>query len=118
MVRCASGARTYYRVVITSAAPPNNLVLDKQLGGHTILANYSTTYVANAYIELYVQGQGTATTLTVIYNGAVFGPFVDNGGSAINSGSPGPDYSSTAVGNRFDDWEGGEWEPDAIAFRH
>lgn len=109
MVRCASGARTYYRVIITSAAPPNNLVLDKQVSGaHSVLANYSTTYSASTYIELYVEGQGTSTTLTVIYNGVTFGPFVDSGGSAINSGYAGLAYSSTAAGARWDDWEGGE----------
>src|SRR5262245_16725233 len=66
-VRCASAARTYYRVVMVSAGA-NNLSLHRNVAGSvSLLAQYTVTYSANAYLELRAQGQGTATTLTTIY---------------------------------------------------
>lgn len=108
-VRCDTASRSKYRLVIADSA----WELGRNSPGFTSLASGTTTYVADAVLELRVVGTGTSTVLTVIYNGSTLSTFSDNGGSALNSGSAGISYSSEALGS-LDNWVGAELLADPV----
>jgi hypothetical protein len=97
LVRCASGARTYYRLVIDANgawATTKNVA-----GSSTSLASGTTTYSAGAVIKLSITG----TTLVSTYNGVQLDSRTD---SSIASGSPGIAYSASVTTCILDDWTG------------
>lgn len=97
IVRCASAARTYYRIVINS---DGEWELLKQVAGTgTALASGTTTYVAGAVLKLSAIG----TTITSTYNGSQIDTRTD---SSIASGSPGIALSSNITSGNIDDWVG------------
>lgn len=114
-----SGVDTRYRLVVCGGGGGNNGLAE--LGrfianSYTMLAQYTGffNFVTGARLTLRVTGQGTSTILSTIYNGESFGTYNDNSGSALNTGQPGIAYSSEVIGtNKWDDWEGGIWTPDA-----
>ena len=96
-VRCASGARTFYRLVIDNAG---NWEMGKMVAGtFTSLATGTTTYSAGALIKLSAIG----TTITSTYNGSQIDSRTD---SSISSGSPGVSYSSFITTPSLDNWVG------------
>ena len=99
-VRCATGSRTYYRVVING---DGEWELAKLVTGtFTSLASGTTTYSAGAIIRLESQ----STTLRAYYNGSQLGTDVTD--SAIATGRAGVSYSSPAVSASLASWEGGD----------
>lgn len=104
LVRCSTSARTYYTVVMDSAAS-NNIELAKMVAGtYTTLSGWprTITYVAGATLKLSITG----TTITVTYNGAAVG--ADTTDSSIASGRWGVRFSSSDSGPSMDDFAGGE----------
>lgn len=102
-LRCASGARTYYRVIICDGSSTNNVGISKQIAGsYTNLGFRSQTFAANGVLYAEIVG----TTLQVKWNGTNLGAsFTD---SSIASGSPGVSLSSNLFTAILDDWEGGD----------
>lgn len=97
IVRCASGARTYYRLVINALG---GWTLGKNEGGSfSSLASGTTTYSAGAILKLSAIG----TTITSTYNGTQLDSRTD---TSISSGSPGISLSSVIVTGSVDDWVG------------
>ena len=111
--RTSDASTEMYRAVISAGG---HIELGKFKPGFSLLHDYSgVSYVAGAVLELRVEGVGTATLLTVIYNGVTIGTHNDNGGSAIDGPNyPGIAYSSDSGGvasaKIIDNWDGGEFE--------
>lgn len=108
VVRADSASRSKYRLVMVDSDVPstNAIELSRFDPSYTVLQQFTASLVADAVLELQVTGTGTATVLTVIYNGVTLGTYADNGGSALSGGSPGITYSSLLAGCTLDDWEG------------
>ncbi len=102
-VRGSKTALTMYRFAIDHNATINWEVLKAVGGTFTSLATGLQAFTDGDTFRLSVNG----STITVSLNGA--SPFVTVVDSAIASGNPGINYSSTEGGVRFvDDWEGGD----------
>jgi len=110
LVRAASGARTYYGVMISTSAGANNVLFRRVAGAFTQLGvafnSGGAAWVNGDELELQVEGPSTAANLTVYKNGTSIFTHTDN--SSISSGSPGLVYSSTSARSIVDDWEGRE----------
>lgn len=97
VVRCASGARTYYRLVIDASGHWE--VGWNNAGSFTPLNSGTTTYSAGAVLKLSIVG----STLVSTYNGVQLDSRTDNN---ILTGSPGISYSSSTTTCILDDWTG------------
>lgn len=98
-----------YRLIVSPNAGSAQAQLGRFSGGSFhILTDFVFTHADGDIYTLRVTGQGTATALEVFQNGTLIGTYSDNGGSAINSGSPGVAYSSTRPSSSGDNWEGGQ----------
>jgi len=96
-VRCASGARTYYRAVIDASGHWE--VGWVGTGTFHSLATGTTTYSAGAVMKISIIG----TTLTTTYNSVQLDSRTD---SNIATGSPGISYSSSTTTCIMDNWTG------------
>lgn len=105
LVRCASGARTYFRLVVDDAG---HWEVGRTVSGtFTSLATGTTTYSAGAKIKLTATGTSPSIQLTSVYNGSQLNSQTVNVGStALDSGSPGISYSSATTTCILDDWTG------------
>lgn len=99
-VRCATGSRTHYRLVINGDGEWE--LLEFSGGSSAALLSGTTTYSAGAYLELQANG----TTLTCIYNGTTLNSTTD---ATITAGQAGLSYSSNISGCSGNDWEGGDF---------
>lgn len=106
VVRAASAARTYYRVVACASGTELGKVV---AGTFTSLKTDSTVWANGDTIRLEVTGQNPNITLTVKRNGSVISALTHTGETSINSGSAGVAYSSVTAGTATgDDWDGGD----------
>jgi hypothetical protein len=111
-VRVASGARTYYRCVISADVATDCTFRRFIAGASTQLVQFTTSFASGDRVTFRVSGPASAAFLEVLVNGVSAGTFLDN--SSLQSGSPGMSYSSNQAGTSLNDWEGGEYDLDPI----
>lgn len=111
-LRAASGARTYYRILINAAAT-NNTFIAKMVGGSYTILSGSDDTVAWAASDV-VRGEAEGTTIRLKRNGGEVLSVTD---ASIASGQAGLTYSSTITAADIDDWGGGDLVASAGASR-
>lgn len=108
-VRCAAGAKTFYRVVVNKAASANVEVAKFVAGAFTSLGTRTTTWVDGDTLQMRIVG----TSIYVYQNGIQLGALITD--SALTSGNAGISYSSTVTTMTLDDFEGGDNFPPLLA---
>lgn len=100
-LRCATGARTFYRIVAAGAISNGTELAKFVAGSYTSLGNSSQAWVTTNILY----GEAVGTTIKVKRNGTDIISVTD---SAITSGRPGLSHSGPSAAAVLDDWEGGD----------
>jgi len=103
-VRCASAARTYYRLVIDHAATNNAEIARFVAGTYTSLVRWTQAFTNGDQFTIAIENQVLYVydkTLTQVKT------YDDTGGGGPTTGSVGLSYSSVETSALLDNWSGG-----------
>jgi hypothetical protein len=101
MVRVATGATTFYRLVADHAVSTNVALVRFNAGTPTLLVAFTQSWSDGDLWELRVRG----AFLQALLNGTVVQAFQDT--APLASGSPGIGLSTVVTSASIDNWEGG-----------
>lgn len=114
--RHSATVRTYYRFVIDHAASGNAQIYRNLAGtGATRDSWTEGAWTDDQEWTMTVEGSGTSTTIRIYKDSTLVRTFVDNDGSAINSGAFGIGYSSSETAASISYWEGGSYSSGSAA---
>ena len=110
-VRCASAARTYYRLAIDHAATNNAEIARFVAGTYTSLVQWTQAFTNGDQFTIAIENQVLYVydkTLTQVKT------YDDTGGGGPTTGSVGLSYSSVETSALLDNWGGGPFRTAAV----
>lgn len=105
-LRCASGARTYYRIVVSGTTGTNTWASKQVAGSYTNFASATKSGGWTTSDTAYAEIQGSSIK---VRNGSGGSNIISTTDSSIASGSAGMSYSSTDASAQLDNFEGGDF---------